>query len=579
MLPQLRTHCERGHELRVITTTYTGSTERKALDALVEMGAKVKVSYETRSTRLHAKAWLFHRETGFSTAYIGSSNLTQWALVDGVEWNVRLSQVTTPDILEKFQATFDSYWEEPDFESYDPTRDAERFDRAVASTFETDTIQIAALDVIPYPHQTEILERLTVERERHHRFKKPGRCGHRHRQDDRRRLRLSAACASRWATRACFSSPIARRLLEQSLAAFRQVLRDGSFGELYVAGQSPDEWRHVFASVQSLAQLDLARSPPDAFDIVIVDEFHHAARRTYRRLLDHLKPKMLLGLTATPERADGQSVLDWFDGRIAIELRLWEALERGLLCPFHYFGLHDNMDLSHVAWSRRGYDVAELEKLYTGNTRAPAIVAKAIQDKVADPRRMRALGFCVSIAHAEFMAQGVQPDRPAVGGGVRPRAPRRAGRCAAKAAAVVTSTCCFPSTCSTKAWTCRRSTPSCSSTTESATVFLQQLGRGLRQSYGKSCLTVLDFIGNAHQKFRFDQRYRALTRDESSGCHPSDRGGLPVPARGLQDSARPRGAESLILDNLKRTIGGTFATFVRELKDIGRDVTLAGVPP
>jgi len=142
LLPQLRAHREIERELRVITTTYTGSTERKALDALVEMGAKVKVFYETRSTRLHAKAWLFHRETGFSTAYIGSSNLTQWALVDGVEWNVRLSQVTTPDILEKFEATFNSYWEEPDFESYDPARDAERFDRAVASTFETDPIPL-----------------------------------------------------------------------------------------------------------------------------------------------------------------------------------------------------------------------------------------------------------------------------------------------------------------------------------------------------------------------------------------------------------------------------------------------------
>ena len=115
LLSQLRAHCNRGRELRVITTTYTGSTERRALDTLVEMGAKVKVSYETRSTRLHAKAWLFHRETGFSTAYIGSSNLTNWALVDGVEWNVRLSQVTIPHILEKFQATFDTYWEEPDF--------------------------------------------------------------------------------------------------------------------------------------------------------------------------------------------------------------------------------------------------------------------------------------------------------------------------------------------------------------------------------------------------------------------------------------------------------------------------------
>jgi HKD family nuclease len=171
LLPRLRAHCAQGRPLRVITTTYTGTTERRAIDELVAMGAQVRVSYETRSTRLHAKAWLFHRETGFSTAYIGSSNLTQWALVDGVEWNVRLSQVTSPDILEKFQATFDNYWEEADFEPYDPARDAQRFDLAVSATSTTDPLQLSAIDVIPFPHQREILERLAVERERHHRFR------------------------------------------------------------------------------------------------------------------------------------------------------------------------------------------------------------------------------------------------------------------------------------------------------------------------------------------------------------------------------------------------------------------------
>jgi len=404
LLPQLREHLERGRELRVITTTYTGSTERRALDTLVEMGATVKVSYETRSTRLHAKAWLFHRDTGFSTAYIGSSNLTQWALVDGVEWNVRLSQVTAPDILEKFQATFNTYWEEPDFESYDPAHDRERFDRAVVSTFAADTLLIAALDVIPYPHQTEILERLTVERERHRRFRNlivaaTGTGKTIVAALDYRRLREQMGNPS------LLFVAHRKELLGQSLAAFRQVLKDAAFGEFYVDGHRPDEWRHVFASVQSLDQLDLDKLHPTAFDVVIVDEFHHAAAETYRRLLDHLRPKILLGLTATPERADGQSILGWFDGRIAIELRLWDALERGLLCPFHYFGLHDNTDLSHLTWSRRGYDLTELETLYTGNNERARLIANAIQQRVVDPRRMRALGFCVSIAHAEFMAK------------------------------------------------------------------------------------------------------------------------------------------------------------------------------
>ena len=145
-----------------------------------------------------------------------------------------------------------------------------------------------------------------------------------------------------------------QEILKQSLSAFRQVLRDGSFGELYVDGHQPDEWRHVFASIQSLAQLDVEDLRPDAFDVVIVDEFHHAAAPTYRKMLERIKPKILLGLTATPERTDAGDILGYFDGQIAAELRLWDALERGLLCPFQYFGLSDNTDLSSVTWSRKG---------------------------------------------------------------------------------------------------------------------------------------------------------------------------------------------------------------------------------
>ena len=134
---QLRAHCGSGKPLRVITTVYTGSTERKAIDWLVSLGAQVKVSYDTQSTRLHAKAWMFRRATGYSTAYIGSSNLSKSALIDGVEWNVRLSQVGTPDLLEKFDATFDSYWQSPEYQDYQPARDASRFDRAVAPPADT----------------------------------------------------------------------------------------------------------------------------------------------------------------------------------------------------------------------------------------------------------------------------------------------------------------------------------------------------------------------------------------------------------------------------------------------------------
>ena len=572
LLPQLRAHCEQGRELRVITTTYTGSTERGRWTPSWRW-CEIKVSYETRSTRLHAKAWLFHRETGFSTAYIGSSNLTQWALVDGVEWNVRLSQVTSPDILDKFRATFDSYWAEADFEDYNPARDAARLDRALASTFGADTLLIAALDVIPYPHQGEILERLKVERDRHQRFRSlvvaaTGTGKTIVAALDYRRLREQMGNPS------LLFVAHRKEILGQSLAAFRQVLRDGSFGEFYVDGHRPDEWRHVFASVQSLAHLDREQLPPDAFDVVIVDEFHHAAAETYRSLLDHLKPKILLGLTATPERADGRSVLGWFDGRIAVELRLWEALERGLLCPFHYFGLHDNTDLSHVTWSRRGYDVAELEHLYTGNHARASLVAQTIKEKVADPLHMRALGFCVSIAHAEFMAREFNRiGLPSAA--VSSQSPREERDDALRKLRSRNVNLLF----AVDLFNEGVDVPEIDTVlflrpTESATVFLQQLGRGLRQSEFKSCLTVLDFIGNANRKFRFDQRYRALTETTRAGVKKQIEEGFPYLPAGCKIQL-DRVAQGLVLENLKQSIGGRFESFVRELRALGRDVGLA----
>ena len=349
----LRRHCEQGRRLRVITTTYIGATERRALDWLQrELGAEIRVSYDTRSTRLHAKAWLLHRDSGYSTAYIGSSNLSRSALLDGVEWNVRLSAVSSPEIFKKFQATFESYWEDIEYEQYDPGQ-AKRFDRAVAEPEGSRPLQFVNIDVNPYPHQREILDRLRVERSRHDRHcnlvvAATGTGKTIVSALDYRRLREDLGNNAK-----LLFVAHRKELLQQSLQAFRVVLREGAFGELYVDGHRPDEWQHVFASVQSLAQIDLDEVEPTWFDMVIVDEFHHAAAATYRRLLEHLQPRELVGLTATPERTDGKTVLSWFDGRIAVDLRLWEALERGLLCPFQYFGIHDGVDLSTVRWKRR----------------------------------------------------------------------------------------------------------------------------------------------------------------------------------------------------------------------------------
>jgi hypothetical protein len=245
---------ERGVPIRVITTTYIGATEQRALDRLVtEFNAHVKVNYELRSTRLHAKAWLFRRRSGYDTAYVGSSNLSKAALLDGLEWNVRLSSVATPVALKKFEATFDSYWSEPAFESYDPGTDGKRLKEALAQASgklrgDTHAISLSGLEVRPYSHQRDMLERLRIEREVH----------------DRHRNLLVAATGTGKTVMAALDYRNLKRqypnrdfkllfiahrqeILKQSLRTYQDVLTDPNFGELLVGGAIPENWTHVFA--------------------------------------------------------------------------------------------------------------------------------------------------------------------------------------------------------------------------------------------------------------------------------------------------------------------------------------------
>jgi superfamily II DNA or RNA helicase/HKD family nuclease len=565
----LKAHRRAGRRLRVITTVYTGSTERKALDWLLNLGAEVKVSYDTNSTRLHAKAWLFRRATGFSTAYIGSSNLSKSALLDGVEWNVRLSQVGSPDVLDKFDATFEGYWSSPEYEAYTGgTEQSIRLDRALSSE-RTETLDapLAFFELTPWPHQREILEKLDVERKRHHRWKNLVVAA-----TATGKTVVSALDYKRLRDERTFGAEprllfVAHRqeILRQSLHTFRQVLRDGEFGELYVAGDVPDEWRHVFGSVQSLSQMSLDRLKPDAFDVVVVDEFHRAGAPTYRRLLGHLKPALLLGLTATPERTDSEDILHYFDGHIAAEMRLWDALERNLVCPFQYFAVHDNADLSGLRWSRGAYDVKDLEKVYTGDDARVRMVLQQVADKHRDWRTMRALGFCVSVKHAEYMARRfTEAGLPALAVSANTTNDERAGALKklrnGEVRAIFAVDLFNEGVDIPEVDTLLFLRP-----TESALVFLQQLGRGLRRSDGKDCVTVLDFIGQAHQKFRFDLRYRAITGATRPEVERQIERGFPFLPAGCSMQL-DRVATEIVLKNIRQAIPSRRPAMERELR-------------
>ncbi|MFE6890298.1 DUF3427 domain-containing protein [Streptomyces sp. NPDC057694] len=573
LLRKLKEVHRRNRRLRVITTTYMGATDQRAIDALVELGAEVRISYETQATRLHAKAWHFYRESGTSTAYVGSSNMSKAALVDGLEWNVRLSQLESPTLVTSITDTFEEYWEDPAFEPYDPRSDRDRTRLAGALKAERNgpaqlPIEFAPFDIQPHPHQREVLDELQVQRELH---------------EHHRNLVVMATGtgktvvsaldyrALRQAGKVDSLLFVAHResILKQSRSVFRHVLKDGEFGRLYVGDERPEEWRHVFASIQSLNSSGYERLHPEHFDMVIVDEFHHAGARTYGELLDHIEPKELLGLTATPERADQFDITRWFEGRTAVDLRLWEAIERGLLVPFHYFGINDETDLRSLRFSRRsGYQIRELEQLYTGDDARVRIILNEIREKVLDPSAMHALGFCVSVAHARYMAKKFTeaglPSQALTGESSSQEREQAVSALIRGSIKVLFTVELFNEgvdiPCVDTVLLLRP--------TESATVFLQQLGRGLRHAENKTSLTVLDFIGAQHAGFRFEPSMRALTGAGHRQVAQEVEQGFPTLPSGCAVQL-DHVARKYVLDSLKRTLKPRWGQSVEELKQLG----------
>lgn len=575
-LEPLRSFCERGGRVRVLTTTYTGSTERRALDELAATGAEVRVSYDQSSTRLHAKAWIFHRDYGTSTAYVGSSNMTRSAQMHGMEWNIRLSEARNRSTLARLASVFQSYWASDDFRAYEP----EQFDAAMTTLQSRrsgyDASLIGALELRPYSFQERLLEQISASRQMgHHRNLLVAATGTGKTvmaAVDYRRLRSVLPRA-----RLLF---VAHRseILAQARTTYRIAMRDHAFGELWVDGIRPSKYDHVFASIQSLSTADLGHLAKEHFDVVVVDEFHHAAAATYRALLSNLKPRELLGLTATPERADGQSVTELFDGRIAAELRLWDAIEKQRLVPFRYYGLHDGMDLSEVPWRRgRGYDVQGLTRVYTAHDHWAKFVLSKIIDFVGDVDELKAFGFCVSVDHAKFMARVfAESGIPAVavyGGTPRGERERALRDLRDGGLRVIFSVDLFNE---------GVDVPSVNTLlllrpTDSPTLFLQQLGRGLRQADDKPYCLVLDFVGNHRKEFRFERRFRAVLGGTRRELREQVEKGFPYLPSGCHLQLDPVVSEA-VLRSIRTSVGTNWRRKVEELQLVARtspDVSLS----
>ena len=517
LIPAFEEMITRKAKVRIITTSYMGASDAEAVEWLSRLpNVDIRVSYDTERTRLHAKAYHFRRDSGFSTAYIGSANMSQAAMTSGLEWNLKVTAQDMPHILDKFLAEFETYWNSTEFVPFNPEdpfvfrealKHARMAKQGIASTF---------FDIRPHPFQERILDALQSERLVHGHWRNlvvaatgTGKTvvaafDFKRFFDERKRNARVLFVAHR------------REILEQALGTFRAVLRMPDFGELLVGPHTASCYDHLFCSVDMLGSRHLwEQLGSDFYDFIIVDEVHHGPAASYRAVFERFTPRILLGLTATPERLDGASVASDFGNRFAAEIRLPEALEEKLLCPFQYFGVADPVSLTADKFWRGGkYDVSELEIAYTGNHALALqrldVVTSTLLRFEPDLQRVRGIGFCVSICHAKFMADKFNERGIASVALVGETAPDvrssllsdfRAGKIRFLFTVDLLSEGLDIPDVNTVLFL---------RPTQSLTVFLQQLGRGLRHSPGKDCLTVLDFVGQSHRRYRIDRKLKAL---------------------------------------------------------------------
>jgi superfamily II DNA or RNA helicase/diadenosine tetraphosphate (Ap4A) HIT family hydrolase len=493
IIEHLRDLLGRGGRLRLVTGDYLGVTEPDALAHLLDLEGEVHLRvYEAGGGSFHPKAYLFRHADGCGIAYVGSSNLSATALGAGVEWNYRVISSRDATGLGDVAAAFEALFRHPKTRPLTAEWvEAYRRRRIRASIPEAVLPAADAPPPPPRPHAVQREALLALEKTR----AEGNQAG---------LVVLATGLGKTWL--AAFDSGrkeypkvlfVAHRdeILTQALETFRRIRPHASLGRYTGAEKAPDA-DVLFASIQTLGKLPHLRLfAPDAFDYVVVDEFHHAAAATYRRLIRHFTPKFLLGLTATPERADGGDLLALCQENLVYRCDLVQGIERGLLCPFRYFGVPDDVDYTNIPWRSSRFDEEALTAAVATQKRAENVLEQ-YQDKAGE----RTLAFCCSQRHADFMAQFFRDhDVRAVAVHAGPGSAPRAASLEQLEAGQLDVVCCvdmfnegvdLP----------RVDTVLMLRPTESQVIWLQQFGRGLRKAEDKDALRVIDYIGN-HRAF------------------------------------------------------------------------------
>lgn len=554
LLPQLKEFTNRGGLLKVITTTYMQATDYEAILQLSTLkNTEIKITYDVTMERLHAKAYIFLRNTDFNTAYIGSSNLSYQALDTGAEWNVKVTQIEQPRMMNTILDAFKASWWSDNYETFIEGKDNDRLKSALGILEDKDIDYLKLKGLIrPYDYQQEILERLKIEREVRNHW---------------RNLVVAATGTGKTVMAACdykiFRGQqkrarllfVAHReeILKQSLNTFREVLSDYNFGEKWFGGYEPANYEYVFASKDTLNnRLDNLQLPADYYDYIVIDEVHHSPASSYQKIITYFEPKVLLGLTATPERMDQEDITEYFDGLISAEIRLDDALNKGLLAPFCYYGITDSVDYTEVAWDSGHYVASELSHIYRANDARTAVVLKSLEKYITNYRDVRALCFCVDQEHAQYMASkfilcGLKAEKlTSDNAQMRSTYYRRLKNKEINYLFVVdmfnegvdipeVDTILFLRP------------------TESLTVFIQQFGRGLRKAEGKTHVDIFDFVGNSRAEFNYTDRMRVMLGRTSMSVAEEMEHGCPHLPLGCQIILEPK-AKEYIMNNIRGAI-------------------------
>ena len=530
LLSELDNALKRGARIRILTGNYLGITQPSALYLIKrKLGDRVDLRfYNEKDRSFHPKSYIFHY-ADYSDIYIGSSNISRSALTSGIEWNYRFSSKTDQKNYDKFYRTFEDLFENHSIviDDEELKRYSKNWHRPAVSK-DLDKYDIAEepedtnVKVLYEPRGAQIEALCALEDTR---------------AEGAKRALVQAATGVGKTYLAAFDSKdyervlfVAHReeILNQAAISFRNVRNSDDYG-FFNGDEKCTDKSVVFASVSTLGRTEYLREEyftPDYFNYLVIDEFHHAVNDQYKRIVEYFKPQFLLGLTATPERMDGRNIYEICDYNVPYEISLKDAINKGMLVPFHYYGIFDDTDYSGLHVVRGRYDEKELNETYIGNVHRHDLIYKYY----CKYGSKQALGFCCSRAHAEEMAKEFcKRGIPSVAvysnadGDFSEDRSTAIEKLKNGEIRVIFSVDMFNEGVDiTSVDMVLFLRP-----TQSPIVFLQQLGRGLRKSKGKEYLNVLDFIGNYEKAGRVRFLLTGTTLSEKERYNPADRSLFP----------------------------------------------------